>query len=475
MIDYLFGAWAWHAWTIIAGFDLVAIIALLYRAQGVERTLAWLFAVLAFPGFGAIAYLTLSDPTIKRTRIRRRRVKQRQTEGEEVLTLLPGESAASHVMASAARATGLEPTGGNLAEILTGDELAFARVEAELRNATSSIWAEYYLIRRDETGHRFLDILAEKAREGIEVRLIYDALGSFRMSRPRLQAITDAGGRCVEFHPLNPLRKRWAVHLRNHRKLVVIDGRVAFTGGMNVGDEYSGRARRRGTLHFSDTHLRLAGPCVEDLEEVFAQDWHFATGDTLGPPPDAPPQRQGDATVAIIPSGPDQPRNASQLGYFVGITAARRSLWLTSPYFIPDEATLTAIVGAALKGVDVRILVPARCDVLLVGPAGRSYYPQLLAVGVRIFEYLPSMLHAKTMVIDETLALVGSANLDMRSFRLNFEVGAMIDNPTVATVLHERFLSQSAASREITLEAVRNWTVAQRIRSGAARLFSPLL
>jgi len=278
----------------------------------------------------------------------------------------------------------------------------------------------------------------------------------------------------VEFHPLNPLRKRWAVHLRNHRKLIVIDRKLAFTGGMNVGDEYSGRARRRGTLHFSDTHLSLAGPCVDDLEEVFAEDWCFATGETLelAERQQMPP---GDACVAIVPSGPDQLRNASHLSYFTGITSARRSVWLTSPYFIPDEAILTALVTTALKGVDVRILVPAASDVLLVGPAGRSYYRQLLGVGVRIFEYLPSMLHAKTMVIDERLALVGSANIDMRSFSLNFEVGALIDDPAVAATLQGCFASQVQDSREVTPETLRNWSVLRRLQHGAARLFSPLL
>jgi len=471
MITYLLSQWSGFFWGGVIIVDLIAILCLLYRSQGVERTLAWLFGVIAFPALGATAYFLLADPTIKRTTVRKRRQKAAAHSHCDPAT---GECMQNPVMSVALRTTGLEPSTGNLAEVLTGDELAFARVEEHLRHATECIWAEYYLIRRDETGHRFLDILAEKARDGVEIRLIYDALGSFRMSRPRLDAIIEAGGRCVEFLPLNPLRKRWSVHLRNHRKLIVIDGRVAFTGGMNVGDEYSGRARRRRTLHFSDTHLRLEGPCVADLEEVFAEDWRFATGEVLDFS-EKPIGSRGNATVAIVPSGPDQLRNASQLNYFAGITAARKSVWLTSPYFIPDEAILSALIGAALKGVDVRILVPNRCDVLLVGPAGRSYYQHLLAVGIRIFEYLPSMLHAKTMVIDEQLALVGSANIDIRSFRLNFEVGALIDDSAVAATLQERFTAQIRESREITVQTVQNWSFLRRLQHGAARLFSPFL
>jgi len=473
MINHLFGQWVWVFWTVVVIIDLVAVVSLLYRGQGVERTLAWLFAVIAFPTLGAIAYLLLADPTIKRPTIRRRRksLQELLSESDGTMSAL---AKIDQIMTLTSRITGLEPTGGNLAEVLTADEMAFARVEESLRGARQRIWAEYYLIRRDETGHRFLDILAAKAREGIEVRLIYDAIGSFRMSRPRIQAITSAGGRCEEFLPLNPLRKRWAVHLRNHRKLIVIDGEVAFTGGMNMGDEYSGRARRRGTLYFSDTHLRLAGPCVDDLEQVFAEDWFFATGETLDLP-EREEQRLGTSQVAVVPSGPDQVRNASHLNYFAGITAAQESVWLTSPYFIPDEAILAALVSAALKGVDVRILVPAGSDVLLVGPAGRSYYRQLLSVGVRIFEYLPSMLHAKTMVIDEQLALIGSANVDMRSFSLNFEVGALIDDRAVASTLRDCFLAQTGESLEITMESVQSWSVVRRLQYGAARLFSPLL
>jgi cardiolipin synthase len=474
MINYLLSQTSWLFWGPVLIIDLVALISLLYRGQGVERTLAWLFAVIAFPAIGAIAYLLLADPTIKRPGIRKRRRQDLTLLHTQSPAQTPLDSTAGQLMTLAARTTGLEPSPGNQAEVLTDDETAFARVEEDLRSARRRIWAEYYLIRRDETGHRFLELLAHKAREGVEVRLLYDAIGSFRMNRPRLQAISDAGGRCVEFLPINPLRKRWAVHLRNHRKLIVIDGRIAFTGGMNMGDEYSGRARRRGTLHFRDTHLRLTGPCVADLEEVFAADWHFATDEPLEPDTQDE-ELTGSACVAIVPSGPDQLRNASRLNYFTGITAAQDSVWLTSPYFIPDEAILSALICTALKGVDVRILVPAVSDVLLVGPAGRSYYRQLLGVGIRIYEYQPSMLHAKTIVIDGRFALIGSANIDMRSFALNFEVGALIDDPAVAAHLRDCYVQQMLQSREITLPDIEAWSVVKRLQYGAARLFSPLL
>jgi cardiolipin synthase len=256
----------------------------------------------------------------------------------------------------------------------------------------------------------------------------------------------------------------------------VVDGKTAFTGGMNIGDEYSGRARRRGSLHFKDTHLRLEGPCVQHLEEVFREDWLFASGQELAASKTPPlPCADHTARVAVVPSGPDQERNASHLLYFAVIARAQNSIRLTSPYFVPDESMLLALVTAALRGVDVRILVPEKPDAALVGPASRSYFAGLLRGGVRIFEYLPAMLHAKTLVVDDVMSIVGSANLDIRSFRLNFELGALVEDRATARVLTQRFDRDLKDSREVALTDVEAWSVARRIGTGAARLLSPLL
>ncbi|MGH9360340.1 MAG: cardiolipin synthase, partial [Thermoanaerobaculia bacterium] len=326
--------------------------------------------------------------------------------------------------------------------LLTENDRAFESVERAIGEARRSIWAEFYLIRNDETGRLFLDLLARRAREGLEVRLLYDAFGSFWLDAGLLRGIRRAGGRAEAFLPLNPLRRRWAIHLRNHRKMVIADGEAGFTGGMNMGDEYSGRARRRGgQRHFRDTHLELRGPAVADLAQIFAEDWYFATGEELRPsPPPAPPPGAG-SVVAKLPSGPDQDQNASGLVYFSAIASARRRCYVTSPYFIPDAGTSRALVSAALRGVDARVLVPGRSDVALVGPAARSFYPQLVPAGVRVFEYQPRMLHAKTMAVDGAFSVVGSANVDMRSFRLNFEVGALILDSGFARDLEGRFLA----------------------------------
>jgi cardiolipin synthase len=276
------------------------------------------------------------------------------------------------------------------------------------------------------------------------------------------------------FLPVNPLARRWSVHLRNHRKMVVVDGRIGFTGGMNVGDEYSGRARWKGNQFFHDTHLALHGPAVWDLGVIFSEDWRFATGERIELPPQPAPEPEG-SVVAVVPSGPDQRHNANALAYFAGIASARHRCWLQSPYFIPDEPTAQALITAALRGVDVRVLVPARCDVKLVGRAARSYYRALLRGGVRIFEFEPSMLHAKAMVVDGSWCLIGSANIDIRSFRLNFELGALIVDGAFAAHFESHFEEDLADSREVKRAALARIGLLDRLRDGVARLLSPLL
>lgn len=359
--------------------------------------------------------------------------------------------------------------------LLAGDEHAFQHMEAALAAAKRSIWAEYYIIRNDQTGHRFLDILAAKASEGVEVRLLYDAIGSLGLDAKRLAALSRAGGRLSPFLRVNPLRRRWAVHLRNHRKLIVVDGEVGFTGGMNIGDEYSGRARREKSPYFRDTHLAIRGPAVVDLSAIFVEDWRFATDEALPAPARPVPGPAGDAVVAVVPSGPDQEHNASGLVYFAAITSARHRCYLTSPYFVPDETLLRGLVTAAMRGVDVRILVPERCDVPLVRSVARSYYAPLVRRGVRIYEYQPSMLHAKTLVVDGQWSVVGSANADMRSFRLNFELGVLAVDENFAHLMEQRFEADATDSVEITLRWLSERTHLARVASSAARLLSPLL
>jgi cardiolipin synthase len=463
-----------HVWVtmILIVLDLTAIVRALVRGHGVSNTLAWVLAILAFPGVGAVAYLLLANPSIRRT-VR----KKAEACADDVRTVLPSENLRAddqQILNLAWELTGLCASAANEVELLAEDETAFERIEQELESARESIWAEYYIVRNDQTGRRFLDALAGRAKAGVEVRLLFDGLGSLWLDSTRLKALRAAGGEVEPFLPLNPLRRRWAVHLRNHRKIVVVDGTVAFTGGMNVGDEYSGRSRRKGSQHFLDTHLRIRGPAVRDFAAVFAEDWKFATDASL-PLPEGLVSGSGKSIVSPLPSGPDQPFNASAHAFFAGIMSARRRCFVTTPYFVPDEPTIRALITAVKGGVDVRIMLPARTDVRLVAMAARSYYRQLVQAGVRLFEYQPSMLHAKTMVVDERWGIVGSANVDMRSFRLNFEVGAIVFDQELARELSQRFMAELDASQEITDASLSRIGLGSRLVQGSARLLSPLL
>jgi cardiolipin synthase len=472
-------------WIGVALLDAYAIARALLRHHGVSTTLAWILAILTLPGVGAALYFLLAVPRVRHV-LRRRRVAVAELASGGLPAAEracapaaegPGAAAAASLFRLTSRLTGIGPSSGSLVELMTEDERAFERIEEALEGARESVWAEYYIVKNDVTGRRFLGLLARCAARGVQVRFLYDGVGSLGLDRRLLRDIESAGGSTEVFLPLNPLRRRWSFNLRNHRKLVVVDGRVGFTGGMNVGDQYSGRSRRRGARHFRDTHLEVAGPAVADLGRIFREDWAYATGGdaTLPEPPSVPAPIDRGSAVAVLPSGPDQELNASGMVYFNGVAAARERVFLTSPYFIPDESLVKAMTAAALRGVDVRLLVPARCDVPIAAIAGRSYFEPLMRSGVRIFRYTPSMLHAKSLVVDGAWGLVGSANVDIRSFRLNFEISVVVADAGFAGRLEERFLGALECSEELDEAELAARGTLGRLRDETVRLLSPLL
>ena len=472
----------------LAVLDAVALVHAVTRHLGVASTLAWIFFIFFLPGFGPLAYFLLASPRVRTTRRRKRlageavRAAIRRNLGVHPLPAEVDQSSplARSVLFLGTRLTGLPPRSGNRLELLLDNQAAFRSKAEAIRGAERSVWAEYYIVEDDETGRGFLADLADRARAGCDVRLLYDAVGSSDIPEEGLAELRAAGGKAEAFLPLNPLRRRWSAHLRNHRKLLVVDERIGFTGGMNVGDEYAGggsRSARSGAKArrpWHDAHLRVEGPAVFDLATVFAEDWTFAAEDRLVPA-SIPLPVPGGSVVAVLPSGPDQTANANAHTYFSALSGALERCWLTTPYFIPDEPAARALANAALRGIDVRVLVPAESDVPLAQAAGRFFYGSLLRAGVRIFEYQPSVLHAKTVVVDGAWALVGSANFDFRSFTLNFELGAVVFDRAFAALLEERFVRDLADSREVTLAAVERRGFLQRARLGLARLLAPLL
>jgi cardiolipin synthase len=265
------------------------------------------------------------------------------------------------------------------------------------------------------------------------------------------------------------------VNLRNHRKIVVVDGKMAFSGGVNIGDEYRGRMPGIGV--WRDTHFRMEGPAALALQRVFFQDWFFATGEGVDPTPFFPANASppGDATVAIVPSGPDTRTEAIHRLFFAAIAGARERVYITTPYFVPDAPMVVALQVAAMRGVDVKLILPSRSNHRVTFHAGRSFYAELLEAGVHIYEYQPGMIHAKTMVVDGRIVFLGSANMDMRSFRLNFEVHALIHDAPTASELEECFSEDLAKTVAVDLARWRTRRRRDRIAEGAGRFVSPLL
>jgi cardiolipin synthase A/B len=363
---------------------------------------------------------------------------------------------------------------GNAVVLYHDTAVAFEALLTALAQARHHIHLEFFIVRNDATAARLIGVLADKALAGVEVRLLYDAMGSVNLKGRTLRPLLKAGGRANAFLPLNPLRSRIQVNLRNHRKIVVIDGQVAFTGGMNVGGEYLGLDDEFG--YWRDSFLKLEGPAAAGLQRVFCEDWHFACCEELNDDAYFPePFCTGDAVVQVVESGPDQEVKAIRELYFAAILSARERLWIATPYFVPDSGLLDALRLARYRGVDVRLLTVLQSDHWVAGHASRYYFPALLDAGVEIYRYKRGMMHAKMMIADGRWAMVGSANLDNRSLHLSFEAGCVLHTPALVAELEEQFRQDMLDCVRLDADTFAARSFTSRLTENACRLLSPLL
>jgi cardiolipin synthase len=323
-------------------------------------------------------------------------------------------------------------------------------------------------------GRRLQRLLIEKAREGVRVYFLYDEVGSHKLPRSYIRALREAGVEAYDFHTRQGPRNRFQINFRNHRKVVVVDGRAGWIGGHNVGDEYLGRSEKFG--RWRDTHLRIEGPAVLAAQLAFVEDWNWASGRlpevswTPHPAPDG-----SDASVLILPTGPADQFESAALMFTHAINTARERIWITSPYFVPDEGTMGALQLAALRGVEVRVLIPDEPDHLLVYLAAFTYFDEALGAGVEVFKYQEGFLHQKVVLIDDAAAAVGTANFDNRSFRLNFEITALVGDSTFVGEVEEMLEADFAASRPVGPEEFSSRPFWFRLAARVARLTSPVL
>jgi cardiolipin synthase len=365
-------------------------------------------------------------------------------------------------------------TGGNRLTVWATGDVGLADMLAAIEDASRRIHLETYILRSDQTGLRCLEALRRKAEHGVTVRLLYDAFGSLALDQDALAPLRRAGGEVVAFNPLRRFYPRWLPRRRDHRKILVVDGRVGFTGGLNIGDEYA-LGLDGGRTVWRDTHLRIEGPAVRELEAVFLESWFRADAGELpwAEILNAAPDAVGEDRVAVVADGPSHRRRVLQDLLVLGLATARRRVRLTSPYFAPDHSVLTAIGAAATRGTAVDLLLAGRTDHPILRRAARSYAPRLSDHGVAIYEDHQAMLHAKSTVVDESWAIAGTSNLDRQSFEHSYEVNLVIQGGDVPRRLAALFDDdlRRATRVDATFLADRTWSERALDRAAAAVLW----
>jgi cardiolipin synthase len=365
-------------------------------------------------------------------------------------------------------------TRGNRVELLVDGQQTFDSILAGLAGAEKFILFQFYIIREDELGRRLCRVLSERARKGVKVLLLYDEIGSRQFPRTRMcRQLQMTGVNVAPFNTTQGRRNRFQLNFRNHRKNVVVDGRYAWIGGHNVGDEYMGRKRRVG--HWRDTHTRVEGPAVLGAMLAFATDWRWATRSRMNIEWELSAEHRGDSTVLVFPSDPASDYEETGLMYHQAISSSRRRIWIASPYFVPDSGIISALQLAALRDVDVRVLIPDNPDGPVVGMANWAYTRDLLPLGVKVYRYQSGFMHQKVLLVDDHIAGVGTANFDNRSFRLNFELTLLVYDPAFAKQVEDMLETDLANSRQVTMEEIEAKPFWFPFAMAVARLFSPVL
>jgi len=468
-------------------FNLIlAIVLVLFERRNPISTLVWLMVIFFIPVFGFIFYLFLGQD------LRKRKIFTLKAEEEEELQnniqqqqmLLkekkfefheePAEKHKEMIYFHLVSGWALFYQDNQVSIFNEGEDL-FRDLKEVLRQAKKFIHLQFYIVRNDSLGREIIGILAEKARAGVEVKFLYDGMGSIRLPSDFFQPLLDAGGKTAEFFPPFLPYANLRMNYRNHRKICVVDGTAGYVGGFNIGNEYLGLSEKFG--HWRDLHLKISGGAVNGLEGRFLLDWRFASGEDLMDHRDYFTEIPGPGKtgIQIVSSGPDSYWPSIRSGYFKMINSAVDHVYIQTPYFIPDNNILNALKTAALSGVDVRVILPNKPDHYLVYWATLSYMGELLEAGVRFFHYQNGFVHSKMITVDGEVSSVGTANVDIRSFKVNFEVNAFIYSREVARQLEDLFLLDIRDCLEMTEERYAQRTLMTKTKEQVARLLSPLL
>ncbi|PQV53533.1 cardiolipin synthase [Paraburkholderia sp. BL21I4N1] len=477
-----------HVGPLVALAHLLGVVAACHailNTRTSQGAIAWAVSLVAMPYLTLVPYLFLgrskfagyADARRVENELLRTRAHPPEWDTRASSAGLPTQELGARLVHSLTRLGGMPFLPGNSVRTLVNGAATFEAIFEAIESARHYVIVQFFIVRDDALGEMLKDALIAKAQQGVRVYFLYDSIGSFDLPHRYVAALRAAG---VETHPFATNRRfvnRLQLNFRNHRKIVSVDGERAFVGGHNVGVEYLGG--KPPLSPWRDTHIEVRGPAVASIQFVFTEDWHWATQQL--PEFDMPAAPSADQPASpgmhclVVPSGPADKQETCSLFFVEAINAARERIWITTPYLVPDEAVFAALRLAVLRGVDVRILIPSRRDHRVVFTASKLYAYDSVRAGIRIFRYQPGFLHQKVVLIDNVAAAIGSANLDNRSFRLNFEIMVLTVDRGFAQEVETMLLNDFAESREIDRTEYRNASAPRRVLMHVARLFSPVL
>nr|WP_297396224.1 cardiolipin synthase [uncultured Peptostreptococcus sp.] len=462
-----------------------------------SKTLLWILMFMIFPGVGIVLYV-FSGRNIRKHKLFKAKTKSSKLSHRQLLNSmeilknivknqqkmleegsLMGDDASpikERVVRLLFNIGQFPYTTNNELEIYKDGHEKFANLIEDMKAAKDHIHLEYFIVKDSQIAREIQAVLIEKARQGLEVRFLYDDFACWRLkiNRSFLRELKEAGVKCAAFLPTKFPIFGGQLNYRNHRKIAVVDGKISYTGGLNIGDEYMGKFKKFG--YWRDTHIRIRGIATHMLQLIFIVDWYLTTNELLSDDKYMPKMKIiGDTAIQVVGTGPDSKWEDIHYAFFSAISQAKKRVYIETPYFIPDESLLKAIKTAALSGVDVRIIFPQKIDHYIVNIASYSYFEEIMKAGGKVYLYQNGFIHSKVFLVDDELASIGSSNMDLRSFMLNFEVNAFIYDKEYVNMVADQFYRDQEDSIQLLEENYRTRNVWVRLAESISRLFSPLL
>jgi len=475
----------WQIFSLVfLGTAIPVAVMIILEKRSPFKTIAWILVLILIPVFGLVFYLFFGQEYRKQKLFSRRGVKSlskirklstkqlREIEHTD-LQLSPEVLQRKNIIRLLLNNSDSLLTTGNQLKLLNNGTETFEAIFAAVKNAKHHIHLEYYIFSEDKIGNQLKDLLIKKSREGVEVRIIVDDVGSWDLKEKYFKKLREEGIEIYPFMEVRFPRLTSRVNFRNHRKILIVDGIIGFTGGINVADRYIVGKPKIGP--WRDTHLQITGDAVATLQVVFAADWYFVINENLTGEKYFPPLTEGNGTpVQISASGPDSDWEIIEQVYFSAILSAKEYVYITSPYLMPPQTIVSALKTAALSGVDVRIIIPEKSDAITPKWCSFSYVEQFLEAGIKIYFYQTGFIHCKTLMIDNVFSTVGTTNLDFRSLETNFEINAFIYERKFTRLMLKYFIHDLRNSREIKLSEWKKRAWHFKFRESLAHIVSPM-